>query len=305
MKKWDVESITEESRKYERRVDFMRGSAGAYDAAKRRHKGLMDMLFPVPYKRPSPKWNKHTITEETKKYETKVQFMKGSSGAYGACLDRFPGLIDELFTNVNRTWDENALVREANKYKSRKDFINGSRVAYFIMIARFPKLIDTIFEPVKRITLKSACDVLIECKSITQLQKEFESEYKWLRKHHPKLIHLILPISKSYKNRDIVYVWCADEYEGIYKVGITSTDAYTNRIESVKLRSGFVKGKIVIKVTVRKNEAIDVERILKKLGRKAKFEKKFDGYTEFRRWTSDDLTCALFMIKLFSKDDTE
>jgi hypothetical protein len=302
MKKWGLETITKESQKYERRVDFMKGSAGAYDAAISRHKGLMDILFPTPYKKKDHKWNKETITEESKKYKTKVEFIKGGLGAYHACLNRFPGLIDELFTNVNRRWSKDDLIKEAGKYKSRKDFIKGSRVAYFTMINRFPKLIDSIFEPVKRITLKQACDVLMNCTSISQLQIEYNSVYIWLRKHHLELIYLVLPVSKSYKSRDVVYVWCADENEGIYKVGITSTDAYVDRIASVKLRSGFMEGKVIVKTVVRKGDAIDAERLLKKLGKRVKFEKKFDGYTEFRRWTSDDLDCALFMIKLFSED---
>ena len=81
------------------------------------------------------KWTKEKCQEESKKYQNRTDFCKGSGGCYNKCTKN--GWIDEVCSHMNQNvkpngyWDikENC-IREAKKYSSRTLFRNGCKTAW-------------------------------------------------------------------------------------------------------------------------------------------------------------------------------
>ena len=93
------------------------------------------------------KWNKETCYEEAKKYSTRSEFCKGSSGAYEVArqnkwLDNY-----DWFVNGNKRaaekktkWNKETCYEEAKKYSTRSEFKKGCSRAY--RVARQNKWLD-------------------------------------------------------------------------------------------------------------------------------------------------------------------
>jgi hypothetical protein len=209
-----------------------------------------------------------------------------------------------MFTNVNRRWTKESLIVEARKYTGKSEFVKGHRIAYFTMINRFPGLIDELFtNKTKRWNLKSALDIIVTCRTISEFQIKHNSAYCWVRRNSPEMIYIFLAESFSRNLRDVVYIWCADEDEGLYKLGITSSTVSQNRITRVKNDGQFSKANIVTMVNVGEYRlSRKLENMLKEIGEKVKFERKFDGYTEFRKWKPHELKNAVTMLHIFAKE---
>lgn len=80
------------------------------------------------------KWNSKNVIEESKKYESKVQFKKNSNGAYGYA--RRHNLLKEMIWLKkpdiwNKKWkDDNSVIEESKKYGSKSEFKKKSCSAY-------------------------------------------------------------------------------------------------------------------------------------------------------------------------------
>ena len=77
------------------------------------------------------KWNKKTCMEESKKYMSRGEFQKGSSGAYNVA--RRNGWLDEytwLELKFHADWTYETCMEESKKYNTRNEFKKGSYGAY-------------------------------------------------------------------------------------------------------------------------------------------------------------------------------
>ena len=92
--KSNKETCYEEAKKYSTRNEFRKGSSGAYAVA-RKNKWIDDYIWFEEIHKPMGYWNEETCYEEAKKYSTRTEFHKGSSGAYAVA--RRNGWMDELF----------------------------------------------------------------------------------------------------------------------------------------------------------------------------------------------------------------
>jgi len=83
------------------------------------------------------KWTKTSCLQEIRKYEFKTDFIKKSSGAYGACkkngwhLDK----ISKLKT-VKRHWTKEDILALASKCKSRKEMHDKHKGAYLFALSK-------------------------------------------------------------------------------------------------------------------------------------------------------------------------
>ena len=80
------------------------------------------------------KWTRVTCYEEAKKYKTRSEFSKGSSGAYKAALVN--GWLDDYTwfkrpKPSNYKWTYEACREEAKKYKTRTEFCRGCKSAAY------------------------------------------------------------------------------------------------------------------------------------------------------------------------------
>ena len=133
---WDFENVQEEALMYETRLEFFKGSPGAYDSA--RKNGWLDIVCShmVLEKGDPGYWNIfENVREEALMYETRLEFFKGSGGAYESA--RKKGLLDIVCSHMVLQkgdpgyWDilENVRV-EALKYKTRSEFKKRTPGAY-------------------------------------------------------------------------------------------------------------------------------------------------------------------------------
>ena len=95
---WNYETCIEESKKYKSRTGFQIGSRGAYLAALK-NGWLDEYTWLISPRKTKGYWNYETCMEESKKYMSRGEFKKGSSGAY--YVARKNGWVDDFFPNCN------------------------------------------------------------------------------------------------------------------------------------------------------------------------------------------------------------
>ena len=82
-------------------------------------------------------WNKKNILKEAKKYSSRIEFQRQSSGAYEAA--RKNNILDEVCSHMssvqkpNGFWTKERCIEEAKKYSSRTEFRQKSGGAYSAM----------------------------------------------------------------------------------------------------------------------------------------------------------------------------
>ena len=100
-RKWTYDSCYKEARKYKTKTEFQRGSSGAYVYA--RENGYLSKFdWFDEIKKPNGYWTKERCEEESRKYQSKKEFVKGCSAAHHAAvvngwLDEFIWLVDKRF----------------------------------------------------------------------------------------------------------------------------------------------------------------------------------------------------------------
>ena len=100
-RKWTYDTCCKEARKYRTRTEFQRGSSGAYVYARENgYLSKFDWLDEI--KKPNGYWTRERCEEESRRYQSKKEFVKGSPAAHsasvrGGWLDEFTWLIDNRF----------------------------------------------------------------------------------------------------------------------------------------------------------------------------------------------------------------
>jgi superfamily II DNA or RNA helicase len=126
--KWDEKTIAEEALKYNRKVDFQKENASAYNAAVRLNIlndvcSHMQTMFTY--------WTEDEIKVEAKKYKSRKEFSKKSPRAYAKALKL--NIIDKVCKHMispYRNWTKEDIHNEAKKYKTRMEFQYGYKQAY-------------------------------------------------------------------------------------------------------------------------------------------------------------------------------
>jgi len=94
---------------------------------------------------------------------------------------------------------------------------------------------------------------------------------------------------------DAIYIWKAIELDDVYKIGVTSARLGSERIEHVSRKSGLEYEIIILaKVTVK---ASVLETIILNHSVPYEFSAPFDGSTEFRTLSRDELSTAIKLIE--------
>ena len=142
--KWTTEKIQEEALKYDRKVDFFRSSASAYNAAK--NKKIFDEVCKhmkngnAGENSCNYKWTPEKIQEEALKYNGSKDFINNSNNVYQVAQKR--GILDKVCSHMpeymyptgekhpNFKWTLEKLQTEALKYKSRREFELNCHGAY-------------------------------------------------------------------------------------------------------------------------------------------------------------------------------
>lgn len=101
-RKWSSESCRSEAIKYKSKIEFQKKNAGAYIYA-RRH-GLLDKFkWLEELKKPNGYWTRERCVEESRKYHSKKEFVKGCPAAHSAAVKN--GWLEEFTWLVNQRID--------------------------------------------------------------------------------------------------------------------------------------------------------------------------------------------------------
>ena len=135
--KWTYDAVEEEAKKYNRRSDFLKGSSSAYTRASLQNwldnvtKHMEQVVKPNGY------WTYGKVEEEAKKYNTRLEFSKGSGSAYSIALknnwiDDVTKHIPHIEKNPRGYWTYDTVKEEAKKYNTRLEFQKEASSAYRI-----------------------------------------------------------------------------------------------------------------------------------------------------------------------------
>jgi len=131
---WTKENCQKESLKYKTRFEFLKGSRGAYESSRRN--GWLDDICShmIEILKPRGYWTKENCQKESLKYKTRLEFQKGSRGAYQSSLRN--GWLDDVCNDMEEVvkpkgyWTKENCQKESLKYKTRLEFQKGSGSAY-------------------------------------------------------------------------------------------------------------------------------------------------------------------------------
>lgn len=131
---WTKEHVFEEARKYNTKVDFLKGCASAYSVA-RKNNWFNEMVWFTMNRRPNGYWTKENIFKESRKCKTKREFQKKCSRGYE--IARNEGWDKEIYwlEEIHKPhgyWTKERVFDEARKYKTKKEFRNNSSGAYTV-----------------------------------------------------------------------------------------------------------------------------------------------------------------------------
>ena len=82
------------------------------------------------------------------------------------------------------------------------------------------------------------------------------------------------------------YIWENADDQGVYKVGITSERCGRDRVAMCARKNGMT-AKVILKLAV--SDARELERKALEIGEAVDYPSTIDGYTEFRRYTDQEL----------------
>ena len=129
VRKWTEVSIRNEAAGYSDKRSFEIGCASAYNAANKRHPGLLSDIFGEDRSPVVLKWTEVKVREEAANYADRNSFSRYAHGAYNAAKKL--GIIDELFDpKLAPDWDEARVRVEAEKFETLTAFQRGNGSAY-------------------------------------------------------------------------------------------------------------------------------------------------------------------------------
>lgn len=182
----------------------------------------------------------------------------------------------------------------AKKYTSRKEFKFTESTLYCYAVSK-GWVQEVLAHMPYRKSMWSLEAVMSEAKLYStreDFKRGCEGAYDALRKNYPEhrdeaYSHMLF---NSSSDNDAVYVWKAVGLKDVYKIGMTSCRPGKARIEYVANASGLEADIVVL---LRVNNGLNIEKEMMKIGKQYRFDRKFNGSTEFRELSEEELNKVL------------
>ena len=195
-RKWTSETCREEALKYKTKIAFQKGNPGAYIYA-RKNKLLEQFDWFEELKKPNGYWTRERCAEESRKYHSKKEFVKGCPAAHSAAvkngwLDDFTWLVNQridvvkdkidsvyvyLFEDAKAAYVGRTLIKRQRK-RDREHIFNQDSDA----VARYAKKLNV---PVPSMTILES--------NLTLEEGQAREDYwrKWYEKHGYTMLNRI------------------------------------------------------------------------------------------------------------------
>lgn len=239
------------------------------------------------------KWTEEAIRKAAKGYVRKVDFLRDHGSAYGAAIAL--GILDDLGFETIFRWTEELVRAEAAKYSTRTEFNKKCGSAY--NVAKRLCIIDELFDGTAfYVKDEQILNAALSCESKAEFRSKYQSMYM-LAHRRGLLKRMMFALDRSPTDNDAVYIWASvnrfHNGKQVYKIGVTSARLGTQRIKQVSRNCGMKFDLVAhVKTTCK---AYEVENLLKRIGDDPKFE-GFDGCTEFRAFSTEELSAALAVV---------
>lgn len=311
VRKWTEESVRNEAANYSTRREFKLGNKSAYHAGL--SFGLMEELFGEKRKAQARIWTDENVRREAKKYSSRSAFYYGNCSAYESA--RKLGILLELFpvsyqaSGGSRIWHRSDVLREAAKYKTRKEFFDNNSSAY--AAAKKLGVFEEACAHMEFVRTYWTNEMLeLEARKY-QHRSDMESQsnvaYNTIIKRGLSKQYLSHMTRKTNpQSSNVIYLWeavgCRFNGNKVFKIGITSTSSRKMRIAKVS-KDGGLKSRLMCycKTTC---DVIALEKELLTIGDNPQYV-GFDGCTEFRAMSEDQLAMALNLIEKNTVEELE
>ncbi len=141
-----------------------------------------------------------------------------------------------------------------------------------------------------------AMKVALKYNSREDLKRGNSKAYEYIQKRSANRDKFYMHMEwNSQSDNNVIYIWKVIGLDNVYKIGVTSSRLGSIRIEEVAKGGGLQYDIKVIAAVVGK--ATDIETRLLSIGTKYTFTQSFNGCTEFRTLTDQELYTALEIIK--------
>jgi hypothetical protein len=263
-------------------------------------------------KRPNGYWNLETLKTEALKYQTRQEFQQKNGAAYKAAgllkiRDEICGHMIKL-KNQKGYWTPETLHAEALKYDNKVEFRKESNPAF--LTASRQGLLDKICSHMEAGKLPNGHWLNKDNCAAEALKYTNRRAFSLANSsaYHGADVNGWLDEICSHmdfnpsSDSDAVYIWKAigHVFNGlqVYKFGTTSARLEDRRISEVARFAGMdFDIVILIKVTV---HASELESKLLQLGTNPQY-KGFNGASEFRALTDDELEAAIEVIRKYQE----
>ena len=141
-----------------------------------------------------------------------------------------------------------------------------------------------------------AMKVALKYNSREDLKRGNSKAYEYIQKRSANRDKFYVHMEwNSQSDNNVIYIWKVIGLDNVYKIGVTSSRLGSIRIEEVAKGGGLQYDIKVIASVVGK--ATDIETRLLSIGTKYTFTQSFNGCTEFRTLTDQELYTVLEIIK--------
>jgi len=242
------------------------------------------------------KWTKEKLHEIALKYANRIDFQKDDVNAYQAAYRL--GMLDMICSHMNENlmkWDKSKIHEVALRCSTRGEFIERYPSTY--QAAHIRGIVDDVCSHMDVIRKKWSNSELFDESKKYKTRSEF-CEKCGAAYHYANRRGMLDDIcahmepSKYGTDNNMIYIWEAlgiNSERRIFKIGITSKKSGTKRIDEVARKKTLTPHIIILREVVGK--ATDIERhILDNYGESVNWDESFDGSTEFRYLSENDLT---------------
>ena len=295
--KWSDDDLIADAKRFETRKEWSRNSGSAYVTA--RNRGLLNVCC-AHMTQVRNCWTDETLIDAAKRFNTRKEWKAAAAHEYDAAYKR--GILDVCCAHMHKfrtRWTTEMLIADAARFETKNEWRINSEGAYSAAVKRgLMHLCCT--------HMYQGIDYWTE-EMLAEDAKRFSTRSEWAlgssgaysaardRKLLDSLCSHMHRVNGT--DNDAIYIWKALGWtyngEQVYKVGVTSARLGTQRINKVCQRVD-VEAEIVVLAKVN-CKATELESTLKSIGHDPKYV-DFDGCTEFRAMSDDQLKQALALI---------
>lgn len=283
-RKWTKENLVASIEKHTEFSEWRDENPGAYRAAKK-------ICPEVLYERLNFKLNKRGYTEDeiiecALQCESPYDMEKKFNPQYQYALDHYPGLVADTIGYKYKTWDYDKMIAEAKKYKFKNDLIKANKYVYNTLLKQH--VLDDLFEDQND-------KPWTEERILNEVENyDTRGEFRYFKRSAYNAAYRLGILGKlhglapggSENNR--FYIWLSSA--GWYKFGHTSRSLHTDRMDTVARAA---KVEIVELHFWDVDRASDFENYVKKFGRPIADRVIFDGSSECRWFTDNEIKYIL------------